>query len=190
MIVTPTEDDVFEALRKFLQTVLEPGTAGDAGFVVVAGQENRVPEPRVGDYILFWPLRMPRLSTNNEAMAAAGLAATYSQKSQCVIQLDVHGPHAFDNAMIISTMFRSSFSVDFFQTNFGPNIAPLFGDDPRQMQFTSGEQQYEDRYVVEANLQVKQTITTVAQSARELAVGITDVDTDPASWPNSTATAP
>lgn len=189
MNITPTEDDIFAALRSFLQNVLPPVDSA-TGFVVVVGQENRVPEPKGSNYIVFWPLRMPRLSTNNEALISAGLEATYSQKSQCVIQLDVHGPEAFNNATIISTMFRSSYATDYFTSNFGSNIAPLFADDPRQAQFVSGEQQYEDRYIVEANLQVKQTVTTPAQSATSLDVGITDVETNPASWPNSIATAP
>lgn len=190
MIVTPNEDDIFEAVRAFLQTVLEPGTvnAGDS-FVVVVGQENRVAEPKVSDYIVFWPLRMPRLATTVERQASGGLQATYMQASQCVIQLDVHGPEAFNNSGIISTIFRSSFAVDFFAAR-GTAIAPLYADDPRQAQFVSGEKQYEDRYIIEANLQVNQTITTVAQSATALALGLVNVETDPTTWPNTTVSAP
>lgn len=189
MIVTPSEDDVFTALRAFLQTVLGDGTLGDDGFIVVAGQDNRVPEPKNPNFIVFWPLRMPRLSTNSERLVSGGLQATVTQSSQCVIQLDVHGPESFNNASIISTMFRSGFAVDFF-ADIGDTIAPLYADDPRQAPFNSGEQQYENRYMVEANLQVNQTVTTVAQSANALSIGLVDVDTPPDSWPNSIASAP
>lgn len=187
MIVTPTEDDVFNALRAFLQNILPMAANNTDSFVVVAGQENRVAEPKDSDYIVFWPLRMPRLSTTVEKLISFGLQSTYEQSSQCVVQLDVHGPNAFNNSSIVSTMFRSSYAVDFFAA-VGDAIAPLFADDPRQMQFTSGEQQYENRYVLEANLQVNQTITAPAQSARELDLGIVDVDTDPTTWPNSVIT--
>lgn len=189
MIITPNEDAIYVALRAFLQDVLPRNVDVDEGYEVVVGQENRVPEPKRQNYIVMWPLRMPRLSTNVVKLIAAGLQATYTQASQCAIQLDVHGPEALNNSQIISTMFRDSYAVEFFE-KLGTTIAPLYADDPRNMPFNSGEQQYESRYVVEANLQVNQTITITAQSATTLTVGITDVETDPASWPNSTVTAP
>ena len=46
-------------------------------------------------------------------------------------------------------MFRSSYAVDFFAA-LGGAITPLFASDPRQMPFVNAEQQYEDRYVIEA----------------------------------------
>lgn len=196
MIITPTEVDILAALGSFLQDILPLNSTGpDVPFVVVVGQENRVPEPvnasspTNSNYIVMWALRMPRLGTNVETLTSLGLQATYTQPSQCTIQLDVHGPEAFNNAGIISTMFRSSYSVDFFAA-LGAAISPLYADDPRNMPFNSGEQQYEDRYIVEANLQVNQTITAAAQSARALELGVTNVETDPNSWPNSTVSAP
>lgn len=190
MIVTPTEDDIFNVLRAFLQNVLPLQSTGpDVKFIVVVGQENRVGEPKEPNYIVMWPLRMPRLGTNVEAQASAGLQATFMQPGEAVLQLDVHGPEAFNNASIVSTMFRSSYAVDFFAA-VGTTIAPLHADDPRQLAFKSGEQQYEDRYIVEASLQVNQTVTAVAQSATALSVALVDVETDPASWPNSVAAAP
>lgn len=192
MIVTPTEDDILAAVRAFLQDILPLKSTGpDVPFYVTVGQENRVAEPLNAaaptntNYIVMWILRAPRLSTNVDKLASLGLQATSSQSSQCTLQLDVHGPEAFNNSMIVSTMGRDSYAVDFFAA-IGDTIAPLYADDPRNMPFTSGEQQYEDRYIVEFDLQVNQTITIAAQSARALDLDITNVDTDPASWPNST----
>jgi hypothetical protein len=192
MIVAPTEDDVFTAIRAFLQDVLPVQSSGPTVLhVVVVGQENRVSEPVNpgtpvnSNYVVMWPLRMPQLSTTVEKMIALGLQATYEQSSQCTIQLDVHGPEAFNNSSVITTMFQSSYAVDFFAA-LGATIAPLYADHPRNMPFNSGEQQYEDRYIIEANLQVNQKITITAQSARALDLDLTNVDTDPASWPNST----
>jgi len=187
-IQEPTEDDVFEALRAFLQDVLPPQTASPfVGHVVVVGQENRVSEPSETNYVVMTPLRMPRLSTNFNELQALGAEAKTRQSAQVVIQLDVHGPESFNNSARISTMFRDSYAVEFFESY--DDIAPLFADDPRQAQFVSGEKQYEDRWIVEANLQVNFTLTRVTESARTLAVGIVDVETNPASWPNSTASA-
>ena len=55
---SPSQDDIQTALRSFLLTILPPGTD------VVEGQDNRVPEPQPDDFVVFWPLYRPRLSTN------------------------------------------------------------------------------------------------------------------------------
>lgn len=189
--LSPSEDDVFKALGDFLQDILPPqDDAADpvVKFIVVAGQENRVPEPKELNFVVFIPLRMPRLATNFEVLAGVGLQRSIKQNTEVVFQLDVHGPEAFNNANRISTLFRSSYATDYFEAK-GLPIAPLFADDPRQAQFVDGEQQYEDRYIVEAHLQVNFTMTAVTQSARTLTVEIIDVETPPASWPNGIATA-
>lgn len=182
--MTPSlsQDQVNDAIGDFLTNILPGGTK------IIVGQVNRVPSPK-GDFVVLWPLRLTRLATNNEQQASLGVAATFMQPVQCVMQLDVHGPQAANNAVVISTIFRSSYAVDFFSAN-SPGIAPLFADDPRQMPFVTAAQQYEDRYIVEANLQVNQTVTATAQSARALELDITNVETDPTSWPNSVVTAP
>lgn len=189
---SPTENDVLSMLRSFLQDILPP-QAPSVGFVVVVGQENRVPEPVEDNYIVMWPLRFPRLATNFEQLAGTGpdrgLVQTIRQNTEVVVQLDIHGTEAFNNAARFTTLFRSSYAVEFFEAQ-GLPIAPLFAGDARQAQFVSGEKQYENRYIVEANMQVNFTVTAVTQSARELAVDIIDVETPPLSWPNSTATAP
>lgn len=186
----PSEDDVFTALRAFLQDVLPPQQTSPilVRHVVIVGQENRVPEPTAQNYVVMTPLRLPRLSTNYNTLATLGVDAKTRQSAQVVIQLDVHGPEAFDNCARISTLFRDGFAYDFFQA-VNPAIAPLFADDPRQVQFVDGEKQYEDRWIVEANLQVNFTLTRTTESARALTLDIIDVETDPADWPNSTASA-
>jgi len=189
--LAPTEDDVFKTLGRFLQDILPAGD-DDAPFVVVVGQENRVPEPSENNYAVMWPLRMPRLATNFEELVGTGLnrglVQSARQNTEVVVQIDIHGPEAFNNANRVSTLFRSSYAVDFFEGQ-GLPIAPLYSGEPRNAPFISGEKQYEDRYVVEANMQVNFTMTAVAQSARALEVGLVDVDTNPDSWPNSTASA-
>lgn len=188
--LAPTEDDVFKTLGRFLQDILPAGD-DDAPFVVVVGQENRVPEPSENNYAVMWPLRMPRLATNFEELVGTGLnrglVQSARQNTEVVVQIDIHGPEAFNNANRVSTLFRSSYAVDFFEGQ-GLPIAPLYADDPRQAQFVDGEQQYEDRYIVEANLQVNFTVTFDTQSARTLELGLVDVETSPSGWPNSLVT--
>lgn len=57
LVISPTQDDIFRALATFFTAVL-PATVK-----AVQGQVNRVPELR-GDFIVVWPLSLPRLATN------------------------------------------------------------------------------------------------------------------------------
>lgn len=57
-VLSPTESQELTALRGFLVAVLPPGTP------VIQGQVNRVAEPAAEDFVVFWPLRQARLSTN------------------------------------------------------------------------------------------------------------------------------
>jgi hypothetical protein len=63
--VTPsiTEAAVYDALGNFVLTVLGLPTSQ-----VIIGLTNRVASPE-GDYVVMWPLRRPRLSTNVDSSA-------------------------------------------------------------------------------------------------------------------------
>jgi len=94
------------------------------------------------------------------------LAAT--QETEVTIQADVHGPAAADNAARIATLFRDQFGVDAFAAQ-GIALAPLYTSDPRQMPFDNGEQQVEERWVIDLCMQANVTITTTGQFADQLA---------------------
>lgn len=220
------------------QGLTAPSGTMATGIEIIQSQVNRVPEPKIADFVEMTILRFPRLSTNVESyadvtftgdisgnvltVAAEGhgalnqghpvfgpgvlpgtsvrapgadpgtwyvapaqnvssqlLAAGFknmTQSSQCVLQLDVHGPNSSNFAMIISTVFRSETATDIF-TALNAAIAPLYADDPRQMPFNSGEQQYENRYIVEVNLQVNQTVAIGQQFADALQVVTQSVET-------------
>lgn len=57
-VLSLTEDQAFTALRAFLLSVLPSGVE------VIQAQDNRVPEPAGGDFVLMTPLRQERLSYN------------------------------------------------------------------------------------------------------------------------------
>lgn len=103
---------------------------------------------------------------------------TIEQDGEWVIQLDLHGPNSATAAQVISTLFRSEVATDFFSA-FNPAIAPLFADDPRQMAFHNGEQQYENRYIVEVHLQVNQTVLASQQFATSATLTVVEIDTIP-----------
>ena len=74
ILVTPNQSAVFDALWAFLTGILPSDTP------VAIGQANRVPEPANTNYAVFWPLRMPRLSTNidtyTDVVFTASIAGT------------------------------------------------------------------------------------------------------------------
>jgi len=94
---------------------------------------------------------------------------TVTQETEIVMQLDVHGPSSWNNAQVISTLFRDAYAVDFFNASY-PTITPLYADDPRQSPFVNAEQQYEDRWIIEARLQANQTVPIPQQYA-----GVVDI---------------
>lgn len=96
----------------------------------------------------------------------AGVRET-TQKTEIVMQLDVHGPSSGDNAQRITTLMRDQFGVDAFAAQ-NPNIAPLYCDAPRMIPFTNGEQQYEERWTVDLHLQCDIAILVTQQFADQL----------------------
>jgi len=218
------------------------GATMTTGLEVFEGQDNRVPEPVGGDFVVFIILRQERLETNisvsedarfvgkivnnlmtitevdlgsisigsnifgigvsiptivtqfgtgsggigtyvveplqntpqtSQILAAGTVAET--QQIRMTFQIDVHGPNSFDLSQIISTLFRSNFAFDFFR---GMNVAisPLYADEPRQAPFNNAEQQYENRFIVEAAIQVAATVTIPQQFADTINIGLVDVD--------------
>lgn len=232
--VSPTQAQINTALRAFLISILPTGVE------VILGQQNRVPEPRANNFVVFTPILRDRLETNvdtyadclftgsisgttltvtavefgtivvGRALFGVGVASgsiisalgtgtggvgTYTispsqtvtskplaagamnamQPVSMTIQLDVHGPNSADNAQIISTLLRDDYAVRSFAAS-GVDVAPLYADDPKQIPFINGEQQYETRWVINAVLQANQTVSPPQQFAGEVVVETIDVE--------------
>lgn len=96
----------------------------------------------------------------SQLLASGG--ASFLQPVEFAVQLDVHGPLGGNHAQVISTLMRDEYAVERF-ADLNADVYPLHADDPRQLPFTSGEQQYEDRWVVEVLLQANQTVRGIPQ---------------------------
>lgn len=99
----------------------------------------------------------------SEKMACG--SADLTQSTQITIQLDVHSADvkdASDMAQIISTCLRDEMATRAFHA-LNPAVSPLYADDPKQMPFQNAEQQWETRWVVDAQLQANQTVSGVPQ---------------------------
>lgn len=173
MIPSITEDAVDTAIGNLLQAMLPQLPAGN----IIVGQVNRVASPE-GDFVVFWPLRRPRLGTNFDHDRGADSATDITQPTEVVMQIDVHGPNSADNAQVISTLFRDDFAVELLAAT---GLSPFFADDPRQMPFVTAANQYEDRWVLEAHFQIDPTVTIAQQFATALTISLYNVDHPPSS---------
>src|SRR6267142_2273675 len=109
-----TQSQIQIVLRAFLLQILQPTVP------VIVGQDNRVPEPANTDFVLMTPMFRERISTNKDLYPftpsqdpITGGNNNYTQSTKVLIQCDVHGPNASDNAEIIVTMLRDNYATDF-----------------------------------------------------------------------------
>lgn len=167
-----TDSSALTVLRAFLTTILPAGVA------VIGGQGNRVVTPP-GDYVVMTPILRERLMTNltdyYDPFPAVGGARMDTQSTRYTVQLDVHGPAAADNSQIITTMFRSDLASEAF-TASGFAIAPLYADTARQMAFINAENQYENRWSIDAVMEIDPVLTTSQQFAAVLEITPISVD--------------
>lgn len=106
-------------------------------------------------------------------ISAGTIRAT--QATRVVMQLDIHGPNSADNVEVISTMFRDGYAVREFLPA-GLAVSPLYADDPKQMPFLNDQQQYENRWVLEAHIQADQTVFGLPQEFMDdVTVNLIDV---------------
>jgi hypothetical protein len=107
----------------------------------------------------------PSQTAGSEAMAAG--TESLMQAAEAVLQLDVHGPNAWNNTEIVTTVFRDARGVDLFPAA-NPAVTPLYCTDPRQVPFVNEARQYEDRFIIEAHLQVNAALPLGQQFAAAL----------------------
>lgn len=115
----------------------------------------------------------PAQTLASRELSCGAMGAT--QPTNVVVQLDVHGPAGADNAQIISTLMRDGYAVQKF-AEYGGDATPLLADEPRQLPFLNAEQQYEDRWVIEAMLQANPVVSVPQQFAAAAEVDLVDVD--------------
>ena len=115
---------------------------------------------------------VPAQAVESVSMAAGRRLTTESV--QMAIQVDLYGPNSGNFAQTVSAMFRDGFAVDQFAA-LSPAISPLYADEPRQLAFSDGEQQYENRWSIDVVMQVDQTVTVPQQFAGMLKVNVANV---------------
>lgn len=107
----------------------------------------------------------------------SGGSQNVTQAVEVTIQIDVHGPASAENAQAVTTLLRDGYAVDAFLA-LGDDVMTLHADDPKQVPFINGENQYETRWVIEAKLQANQVLSIPQQFAGALAVDIVEVEAE------------
>ncbi len=115
----------------------------------------------------------PAQTVASEQMSSGG--ELFLQPTKVTVQLDVHGPNSADNSQTISTLFRDNFGVEAFALS-GFDVTPLYVGDPRQLPFENENQQIENRWVIDAVMQVNAIITAPQQFADELNISVVSVE--------------
>jgi hypothetical protein len=157
-------DDVIEALASFLGPFVgATGTpVGSSGTPIIRGQNNRTPMPVPAfvklQEVLQHALAVP-IFTNNPDLNVQ--QATITGLNQIDVQIDFYGPSAADWSTAVETVFRSPYAAD----QFPPGIAPLYCSDGRQAQLVTGEEQYENRWIITASLEYNPDVIIAQQSA-------------------------
>ena len=168
-----TEDQIFDALGDFLDSVLPEGVTSEKG------QINRVPEPNADNFVIMTSQGSNMLATNEtnwDTSTDNPTQITEMQSTELRIQLDVHGTNSSDNAQVIKTLFRSGYACDFF-ANIGLPLAPLYSSDGSRVPFINGENQWEDRWVLIVSLEVKPVISYAQDFMVSLNVDLVEVYT-------------
>jgi len=97
------------------------------------------------------------------------------QPTKMTIQLDVHGAASGDNAQMISTTWRDQYAVDSLAAS-GSDVAPLYAGEPRQMSYLNGEQQIEERWVVDIVLQANIVVAVPVQLGTKATIVSNNMD--------------
>lgn len=154
-------DAVITALGAFIQPFVGSGTP------VVRAQQNRVPPPLPAFVELREILEMD-LETPAYINSGIDLQYTITTPTRIDIQGDFYGVSSGDWVKAVKAVMRTPYAV----SQFPAGIAPLYCSDAHQAPLVTGEEQYENRWVLTFTLQYNPDVFVPQQSATALAVDV------------------
>ncbi len=147
---------------------------------IIRGQINRTASPPVATstdnadtsgFILMQFFEDKRTTTNQHVFNSTAQTQATQSNTQGRFQLDFYGKASHDWAKIFTTVFRDPFGC--------ANLIvqqPLWADEAIQAPLIDGEEQFEERWMVDAYVQFNPTVTVPQQSALALGVKVINVD--------------
>jgi hypothetical protein len=167
-VITPVLQDLYGVLIPFVISV-----TGLAAASVVQGLPNRAPMPLPG-FISIQALFRHRLRTNLhewDEISPLPTMANLEEGVELTTQIDCYGPSSEDWASMLSATLRDEYGC----TALAPTLSPLYADDARMIPLVAGENQYEERWSLDARFQYNPVTTLAQQYARVLALTLIDV---------------
>jgi hypothetical protein len=94
---------------------------------------------------------------------------------EVVVQIDVFGPMAQRNMQVLASLWRTPWAYGKL-TTLNSKIFPLYGSEPKQLQFVDAAQQFEPRWTIDLHTQVNYNIALDQDFASQLNITLIDVD--------------
>lgn len=169
--VSPVLQDIFLMLQPFIaqHTGLDPS-------VVIQGLPNRTAMPPASPgFCAMTIVHRGRLNTNIDTWDESDpdpTTVSSEMHAKVTVQLDFYGAGSFDQSAIIETLWRDEIAC----TALAPTCQPLYTGDPILAPLDDTEEQYEQRWILEAVLQYNPVVTTPMQFASVASVTVINVD--------------
>ena len=168
--VDTTLADVYTVLGNFVLSTL-----GLSAGQVVQGYPNRVAMPLTGPFVVMTATANRRLRTNVDSWDETNLNPGTIQQEvgmNVSVQLDCYGPNSGEWAVILTGLLRDDVGC----AALAPTCQPLYSQDPLRAPLVDAEEQYEDKWIVRAELQYDPIISTAQEFADTLAIDVINVD--------------
>lgn len=158
-----TADQLFAVVKPYFETLLS--------VPVVRGQGNRVPLPAGlgADFVIITPLFQSMLA--QPVSAYDDLTVRVSVGMQWNLQFDFVGPNSQALSAIAMVPWRTPWGCDQIT-----GISPLYTGDAIQSPLIGGEDQFEEKWRVDAAIEYVAMMTLEQQSALTLEIGLKSVD--------------
>lgn len=172
IIVAPTLDQLFEKVVPFIKLIVPTGTP------VLRAPLNRVAQPKV-DHVLVTAWFNQRLRTNVESYDDPADQSTPGTRlaemgTEVRIQCDFYGSLAAGWAQAFETLWRDPYGCE----ALAPTCQPLYADDARMIPRVTGEEQFLERWIVDAVAQYNPVAIMPQEFADQLNVTLVEVDTE------------
>jgi hypothetical protein len=170
-VVSLTLDDLYRPLKAFIV-----GVTGLDPSLVIQGLPNRTAMPAAEPgFISMTAVLQSRLGTNLDTWDQTDPeadTATAELHAQVKVQLDCYGSISNSWATMLQTLLRDDVGC----LALAPTCQPLYTGEPFLSPLEDSEEQYEQRWTLEAELQYDPVTSTAPQFADTLSATVINVE--------------
>lgn len=189
LTVTPSQDDVYQAMEAFLAGILPAGVPVIRGLPNLAAMPPSPPGFVSMQALFEGRLRMPITTYATESLAVLDsnghqvldsngnpvenppFEFSIEQGLELPMQIDCYGKHSGTWASLISTAFQSPYGC----AALAPNCQPLYCNEARMIPLVNEELNYEERWSLDCHLQYDPVVTAPQQYTNELELALKNV---------------